>query len=1057
MNRFIKLPALAASLFSLSCGMQDSHESAQPAQTDDRAFALGIRAEIAGNSVLNREALLAGIQGKQWYRENIPFIEVPDAEIQQIYYYRWSVMKRNLKYTRPGTGYIFTEFLTPVGYAGIYGGIAINIWHDYLDGRWLRNRQYLDDDMTHWARGRGLERQYQYSNDLASAAYERYLVTRDRQFTVDLLNPLIDHFNGWTPERREGADIVKTGYDAGSGMYYANPDTEATEYSIASYQTNNAYKGGWGYRPSINAFMYGDMRAIANIASLAGRADVTNDFNGRANALKANVQTKLWDPNRQFFFQMMRNNATQEYGQHPDGRARNASLPIFPEGTLVDGRELMGYVPWMFNLPDDRADYAQAWRQIVDPQGFNTPFGPATAEQRHRLFNFEASAGCCKWDGPHWPLATSQALVGMGNLLHNYRNNTAVTKADYYAVLKKYTALQRKNGLPYVAEAADSLTGRWIYDSPNHSEHYNHSAYVDLVISGLLGVRPRADDAVDIHPLVPDTWDYFAIEDIPYHGRNLSVIWDRTGSRYGKGAGLQVLVDGNRVASQPGLARLTVNVGAAQVLPYAREVNLAANPFADFDKPMYDYPRASASFTSPYDNPQRAIDGSTWYDPANYGPNSRWTNFGSPNASDWLEVDFGRPTTVSQARLAFYDDTGTGSIKTPASYQVQYFDGANWVDVAAQQRRPATPTGNELNTVGFTAVTTTRLRAVLNRAGSSAVGLTEFEAYDLGGASSAAANLGLPLNSYRSLRVTTPGFTDRYARHANGLGATEVVNDASPAALKQDATFRIVRGLADGSCYSIESLNFPGQYLRHINSRVVKAPRDDSAAFDQDATWCARPGLAGNGVSFESQNFPGRYLRHAFSELWLARSGGPLPSDRTENFNQDTSWAIVNPWVRRSAALPGGNFSLQVVTPGMTDRFMRHQDALGLTEVVKLVSPDALKQSATLRAVPGLADGNCYSLQARNSPGSYLRHAGSRLRLDADDNTPLFKADATFCPQTGLGGSGVSLEAYNFAGFFVRHWNSELWLASGGGARPSDAATNFALDATWETVAPWAP
>ncbi len=256
----------------------------------------------ASTNILDRNALLEGLGGKQWFKDNIPFLEVPDANIQKIYYYRWSVLQRQLKYTRPETGYIFTEFLNNVGYAGIYGGIAVNIWHNNRDARWMRNRQFLDDDMNHWARGLGQDRQYQYSNDMAAAAYERYLVTGDRDFTVGLLNPLINHFNGWAQERREGADIRKTGYDAGAGMYYANPDTEATENTIVSRQTRDAYKWGWGYRPSINSFMYGDMRAIANIANMAGQGSVANDFNNRANALKANVQSKLWDPGRQFFF-----------------------------------------------------------------------------------------------------------------------------------------------------------------------------------------------------------------------------------------------------------------------------------------------------------------------------------------------------------------------------------------------------------------------------------------------------------------------------------------------------------------------------------------------------------------------------------------------------------------------------------------------------------------------------------------------------------------------------------------------------------------------------------
>jgi Alpha-L-arabinofuranosidase B (ABFB) domain/F5/8 type C domain len=1047
---------LGLSLLVIGCGGV-SDEPAQPAQSSSNEARpqMTATALAAGTSVLNQDALLTGINGKQWYRENIPFVEVPDANIQQIYYYRWSVMKRQLKNTRPETGYIFTEFLNPVGYAGIYGGIAVNLWHNHLDGRWLRNRQYLDDDMNHWARGLGRDRQYQYSNDMATVAYERYLVTGDKGFTTELLNPLIDHFNGWATERREGTDTIKTGFDSRAGMYYANPDTEATENSLTSLQTRDPYKWGWGYRPGINGFMYGDMRAIANIAALAGQGSISGDFNARAATLKANVQTKLWDRNRQFFFHMMRDNVKQEYGQHPNGGSRDPSLPIFPEGTLSDARELMSYVPWMFNMPDDTAEYSQAWRQIVDTQGFNTPTGPSTGERRHRLFNFNI-ANCCWWNGPHWPYATSQALVGMANLLHNYRNNTAVNKNDYYAVLKKYTAIQYKNGRPYIAEAADSVNGNWIYDGANHSEHYNHSAYVDLIISGLLGVRPRADDAVDIDPLIPDNWDYFALENVPYHGHNLTVLWDRNGNRYGKGAGLRVLVDGNPAGSLPGLGKLTVNVGAPQVAAVNREVNLASNPFGDADKPLNDFPKASASYTSPYDNPSRAIDGSTWYDPAGYGQNSRWTNYGSPNATDWLEIDFGKPTAISQVRLALYDDTGSGGIRAPASYQVQYLDGSTWRDVPSQQRSPANPTGNEVNRVDFAPVTTNRIRAVLTKPGADAVGITEFEAYN--GSGGSGANVGLPLNSYRSLQVTTPGLTDRYVRHAGGLGYTEVVNSASAAGLKQDSTFKIVRGLADANCYSLESLNFPGHYLRHLNSRVRKDARDNTPGFDPDATWCARTGRSGTGVSFESKNFPGSYLRHFNAELWLARSGGPLLSDNPGNFNQDASWNVTVPWVRSSAALTTAYQSFQVTTPGLTDRYMRHQLSLGFTEVVTANSPaTSLKQDATFRVVPGLADGSCYSLEARNFPGSYLRHANSRVRLDANDNSDLFRQDATFCSQRGLGGSGVSLEAYGFAGQFIRHFNAELWMASGANARPSDGAAGFAADATWGVANAWAP
>jgi Alpha-L-arabinofuranosidase B (ABFB) domain len=120
-------------------------------------------------------------------------------------------------------------------------------------------------------------------------------------------------------------------------------------------------------------------------------------------------------------------------------------------------------------------------------------------------------------------------------------------------------------------------------------------------------------------------------------------------------------------------------------------------------------------------------------------------------------------------------------------------------------------------------------------------------------------DVALPLHSTKSFQVTTANFTDRFMRHQNGLGFTSVVNGNSAAVDKQDATFKVVRGLASADCYSLRSVNFPNDYLRHANDRLRKDAFDDTEQYKRDATWCARPGLSGKGVSFESLNFPGHY------------------------------------------------------------------------------------------------------------------------------------------------------------------------------------------------------
>ena len=51
--------------------------------------------------VLDKDALLAretwwDNQDFDWYKENIPFFECPDEEIQTTYYYRWELLTKHL-------------------------------------------------------------------------------------------------------------------------------------------------------------------------------------------------------------------------------------------------------------------------------------------------------------------------------------------------------------------------------------------------------------------------------------------------------------------------------------------------------------------------------------------------------------------------------------------------------------------------------------------------------------------------------------------------------------------------------------------------------------------------------------------------------------------------------------------------------------------------------------------------------------------------------------------------------------------------------------------------
>jgi Alpha-L-arabinofuranosidase B (ABFB) domain/Glycosyl hydrolases family 2, sugar binding domain/Glycosyl hydrolases family 2/Glycosyl hydrolases family 2, TIM barrel domain len=156
------------------------------------------------------------------------------------------------------------------------------------------------------------------------------------------------------------------------------------------------------------------------------------------------------------------------------------------------------------------------------------------------------------------------------------------------------------------------------------------------------------------------------------------------------------------------------------------------------------------------------------------------------------------------------------------------------------------------------------------------------------------ATVKLPVEQYVSIRVTTPGYTNRYIRHKDGLGYTEVVDSASTALLKQDATWKVKPGLANKLCYSFESRNYPGEYLRHRDFRVRREAGDSSTVYREDATWC--PVQGSGGIRLSASGFPRQYLRHINAELWLAQLGGTHAWDSAASFTEDTTWAIESPW-----------------------------------------------------------------------------------------------------------------------------------------------------------------
>ncbi|MDB4679216.1 discoidin domain-containing protein [Rhodopirellula sp.] len=661
---------------------------------------------------LNRETWWYN-QDFDWYRNNIPFFECSDTEITTTWYYRWDLLTKHLTYASPNTGYTFTEFIDRPFWSGAYGAISCPAGHQLYEARWLRNPRIANDYSRYWLRTPGAQPR-NYSNWLADSIWATNQVHPDPNFLIDLLDDLVKNYEGW--ERRHFVPDV--------GLFWQTGHDDGMEFNINSRQTQDILRGAPSYRPSFNSYMWADANAIARIAALAEKPALAEKYRSKASALKQRMLELMWDPKREFFFPVLKND------EERDGFKLRALTRTYESGQYSGdshGRELIGYVPWQFNLVQGTDQYDQAWKKLMDRDGFYADFGPTTVERNDPMFLLKNS--CCWWSGQSWPYATTQTLKALANSLQN--NSQSLSKEDYQQLLGNYARSHRKNGLPYLAEALHPDTGSFEgHDGYNHSEHYLHSGYCDLVITGLVGLIPRDDSSLQIHPLASSSWDYFAIDALPYRGHLLSITWDKSGKRYGRGVGFHVDVDKKRVLSadnlQPVFIENVVPLKTSQRPSAADPENKVATNFVVNNDGTF-YPRLTASYTSPKTSLSKVNDGNHWY---LLHPPNRWDCVDSPNQQDWVQVDFGTARSIHTVKIFVLDDRDlpNSAVLAPRGVQLEAKTDNGWKPISFQCQTDVN-TGHRSHSLTFEQRSIQEFRVIFDHAKGGFSGLTELEAW----------------------------------------------------------------------------------------------------------------------------------------------------------------------------------------------------------------------------------------------------------------------------------------------------------------------------------------
>jgi hypothetical protein len=683
-----------------------SDYNAYKALNPDNAFAIQVRAY------------------NLWWAQNIPYIDVPEPAIKKEIYYRWWLMRfNNLDANIPGQDY---QFPTSVeGALGYNNAIALTQPMHIDDLKYLRNPAYSYGDWLSVGQvskgGRFMDNpgdpenwSNSYTQYISEAAWRSYEI------------------HGGQPAVAGNLAKYAEGDAKGQLSYYDHNNDGLIEYDWGALTGNDAdavsfdWKSGNMDRAE-SAYVYSGALASAQAYAAIGNTAKAAEMQAVADRIKNAIVTYLWD-------------STNKLIEHRH----------IASNSLVPWKEINNYYPYAVGAMPNTDEYRQALRLFADPAEY--PIFPFyTANQKDK-----AAAAAAGFPGSN-NFSTINSTVQFrlySSVLRNYPNQW-MSATDYKKLLYWNAWAQYVGGNTAWPDAnefwSDWNAGTTTIDYRSWIHHNILGSGNWTVIEDVAGLRPRTDKQVELWP-IDIGWPNFAVNNLRYRNADLSVVWDDPSDGVVKYSGIpqgySIFINGTRVATvdhlvhliwNPDTGTVTLPAGGATInfssayagLQSPTEVTQNSAQMVDMfnkagvdltaDLPNYAQSAATtASYTASGTAGANAVDGFPINEPL-------WGAWGSPNATDYLELNLGQQRTVNEVRVWYRNDRATNHYRQPATYQIQYLNGSTWTTVA-------TATGQaNYNVVQFPAVNATRLRVQVTHASGFKTGITEVKVYNRGG------------------------------------------------------------------------------------------------------------------------------------------------------------------------------------------------------------------------------------------------------------------------------------------------------------------------------------
>ncbi|ROP34878.1 Ig-like domain-containing protein [Saccharothrix texasensis] len=719
---------------------------------------------------------------RRW-AQDVPYIDVPDPAVEKAIVYRWWGERHNVL-DADAAGHVY-QYPTTVEGSHLYqNSIALTQPMHLQDTKWLRtpylpygqilnigelsgSSAFLDSPgHTSWNN--------HYSQYLGTAGLEAYNVHGGGAEIADRFARYFEGDGTGQLEHYDGNDDGLIAYDSN---YMPGNDSDAITFGFP--KVGAGAPGARTIERPESAYVWGAFDAARELYRIAGAEQAKVDQVGAsADRVRDAILNRLWSPDTRMFLAGTSHGATSAASSN--GRAN--PLPE-AERDLIPAKESNLYDVYAQNLiPFDQ------WEKYVDGFRFLT-YGD----------NF-----------PIFPFYTAnqydRAAYGIGGS-NNFSNiNFTVQYRGVRSALRHYDP-ERKYVEPAYAKRLLDWMAWSIYPGgdarvANQAEYYsnwnattktynrNNPYHVMLgnmnyiFIEDVAGLQPRSDDKVELSP-IDLGHDHFMVDNLRYHGQDVTVVWDPDGTEYGLGAGYSLFLNGEKKVSTDRIGKLTYDPGANEVVAEdGLTVTFTASTGAEFpsavdtgiqDGRVVDYlktagidltedaPNLATGAALSSSHTQQGARPAPWrqfHTPGwsastiNHTPGATkelerpvslaavtdgntanepyWGNHGATGKNGYVELDLGAAKSFDNVKVTFVSDRQAGGYREPARWWVQLPDGdGGWHEVPDQFKNPALPSA-KFNEALFDTVTAGKVRVAFSDSPGHHTAISEIQVFDSG-------------------------------------------------------------------------------------------------------------------------------------------------------------------------------------------------------------------------------------------------------------------------------------------------------------------------------------